>query len=92
MASGAVFSDTIGGSGACRFVVPAGTYTVTATVFLNDTNRTYGNVCRDSQHLGFGDEPVLERVFATAETGLHEPVDLTGNSDAYAEIDKSPDR
>ena len=41
VASGAVFSDTIGVSGAYGFVVPAGTYTVTATVFLNNANRTY---------------------------------------------------
>ena len=43
VASGAEFTDTIGASGAYGFVVPAGTYTVTATVFLNGANRTYRN-------------------------------------------------
>ena len=47
VASGAEFSDTIGVSGAYGFVVPAGTYIVTATFPVNGTSRTFrtpGNV------------------------------------------------
>lgn len=47
VASGVEFSDTIGVSGAYGFVVPAGTYIVTATFPVNGTSRTFrtpGNV------------------------------------------------
>jgi len=45
--TGAVFSDTIGVSGAYGFVVPAGTYTVTATFTLSGVNQSFqkpGNI------------------------------------------------
>ena len=47
VATGAVFSDTIGVSGAYGFVVPAGTYTVTSTFTLNNANQSFqkpGNI------------------------------------------------
>ncbi|MBC7967705.1 MAG: hypothetical protein H7Z17_17465 [Fuerstia sp.] len=47
VSTGAVFSDTIGVSGAYGFVVPAGTYTVSATFTLNGTTQNFqkpGNV------------------------------------------------
>ena len=47
VSTGAVFSDTIGVSGAYGFVVPAGTYTVTATFMLGEVNQSFqksGNV------------------------------------------------
>lgn len=47
VSTGAVFSDTIGVSGAYGFVVPAGIYTVTATFTLNGVNQSFqkpGNV------------------------------------------------
>jgi len=47
VSTGAVFSDTIGVSGAYGFVVPAGTYTVTSTFTLNGAAQSFqkpGNV------------------------------------------------
>ncbi len=47
VSTGAVFSDTIGVSGAYGFVVPAGTYTVSATFTLNGATQNFqkpGNV------------------------------------------------
>ncbi len=47
VSTGAVFSDTIGVSGAYGFVVPAGTYTVTSTFTLNNANQSFqkpGNI------------------------------------------------
>ncbi len=47
VSTGAVFSDTIGVSGAYGFVVPAGTYTVTSTFTLHNANQSFqkpGNI------------------------------------------------
>ncbi|MEJ7593357.1 MAG: CAP domain-containing protein [Planctomycetaceae bacterium] len=54
VSTGAVFSDTIGVSGAYGFVVPAGTYTVTATFTLNGATQTFqkpGNVTVGSDNV-----------------------------------------
>jgi hypothetical protein len=41
VATGAVFSDTVGVSGAYGFTVPAGTYIISATLSLNGSSQTY---------------------------------------------------